>query len=77
MTTLIPAAPSAALELVGDLERGGAITSDQVKRLRDGWHELENEWWSSPYLRTVREHSRAYIDQLRYKNADSFSEATP
>lgn len=59
--------PNAAINLISDLERGGAITGYQAKLLLDGWHELESEWWSSPYLRTVREHSRAYIEQLRHQ----------
>lgn len=62
--------PYAAGELIGDLERDGAITSYQAKLLLDGW-PLEDEWWSNPYLRTVREHSRAVIGQLRYQTANT------
>jgi hypothetical protein len=69
-------ATSTAVQLIGDLERGGAITSDQANLLLESWHELEDEWWSNPYLRTVREHSRAYIDQLRHQRTGSLSEAT-
>jgi hypothetical protein len=58
-----------AVQLIGDLERGNAITGFQAKLLLEGW-PLEDEWWSSPYLRTVREHSRAYIDQLRKQMAN-------
>jgi hypothetical protein len=65
----IAAAPFAAVELIGELERGGAITSNQAKRLLEGWYELEDEWWSSPYLRTVREHSCAWIDAVRRSTA--------
>jgi len=59
--------PYAALVFISDLEHGAAITGCQAKLLLDGWHELEDEWWASPYLRTVREHSRAYVDQLRHQ----------
>ncbi len=74
---LIPADPTAAIMFIGDLARGGAITSYQAKLLLKDWHELEDEWWSNPYLRTVREHSRAYIDQLRYQSTGDLSKATP
>jgi hypothetical protein len=63
--------PTPAAWLIGDLERGGAITSQQARLLMEGWHELEDEWWSSPYLRTVREHSRAYVDRLRNQSTSN------
>jgi hypothetical protein len=61
---------STAIKLISSLERGGAITSYQAKLLLDGW-PLEDEWWSNPYLRTVREHSRAFIGQLHHQTANT------
>jgi hypothetical protein len=62
------AAPPAAVELIGDLERGGAITSHQAKLLCDGW-PLDDEWCASPYLCSVRDHTRVWIDGLRLSAA--------
>lgn len=56
------------IALIRDLERGGALTPYQAKRLLELWPNLDDEWWTDPYLRTVREHSRAYINQLRPKS---------
>jgi hypothetical protein len=51
--------------LIRDLERAGVLTSHQSARLLSLWPHLDDEWWADPYFRTVREHSRAYINQLR------------
>jgi hypothetical protein len=56
-----PAAPT----LIDDLERGGALTSYQARLLRESRPDLGDDWATSPYFGTVREHSRAYIDQAR------------
>jgi hypothetical protein len=53
------------LALLADLERGGALSSFQARRLLAGWPTPRDDWASSPYFRNVGEHSRAYIDQLR------------
>ena len=55
-----PAAPT----LIDDLERGGALTSYQVRLLRESWPDLDDDWAADPYFGTVREHTRAYIDRL-------------
>jgi hypothetical protein len=67
------------VQLIGDLERGAALTGYQAKLLLDGWNELPDDWASSPYLCTVREHTRAYIDRLRHQMMSTpvVPEATP
>lgn len=50
--------------LLDALERGGAITALQAKILADHWPDLPEDRWSDPYLGSLREHTRAYIDQL-------------
>jgi hypothetical protein len=49
--------------LLSDLEAGGALTALQATILRDSTGRTTD--WSSPFLRNVREHTRAYVDQLR------------
>jgi hypothetical protein len=49
---------------LADLERGGALSSFQARRLLAAWPPLADDWAANPYFGTVREHTRAYIDQL-------------
>jgi hypothetical protein len=49
---------------LADLERGGALSSSQTQRLLTAWPTLTDDWVADPYLRTVREHTCAYIDRL-------------
>ena len=51
------------LALIGDLERASALTTHQAALLRETWPHLDNDWASSPYFGTVREHTRAYIER--------------
>ncbi|HEY2767159.1 MAG TPA: hypothetical protein VGI76_02815 [Solirubrobacteraceae bacterium] len=43
----------------------GAITSFQAHLLAEQWPQLREDWASNLYLRSIREHARAYIDQQR------------
>jgi hypothetical protein len=54
--------------LLADLERGGALSSFQARRLLSSWESLEDDWASSPYFRNIGECSQAYINQLRPKS---------
>jgi len=47
---------------LADLERGGALSSFQAQRLLTAW-PLTDDWATDPYFRTVRAHTRAYIDR--------------
>ncbi len=47
------------------LVRDGTLTSHQRELLRQGWSDSSSDLWAEPSLRDVREHTRAYIDQLR------------
>lgn len=51
------------LNVLKDLERGGAISASQANAVREAW-PMEDGWAASPYLR-VAEHTRAFIDGLR------------
>jgi hypothetical protein len=53
------------VQLLTDLESGGALTAWQARRLADHWDSLPDDWASHPYCRQVREHARAYIDRER------------
>lgn len=59
-----------APRLLSDLHAGGALTAYQVERLLAKWPDL-GEWHADPYFGTVREHSRAYIDQLARSEQDA------
>jgi hypothetical protein len=53
---------------IRDLERGGALSSYQAERLLKLWPDLDDDWAVDPCFGTVREHSRAYLDQLRHQS---------
>jgi hypothetical protein len=55
---------SQRVALIHDLEHGGALTTYQGSLLLDAWPDLDSDWAANPYFGTVREHARAYIDQL-------------
>lgn len=44
---------------------GGALTTDQANCLAAHWPELPGDWAANPYLRSVREHTRAYVERAR------------
>ncbi|HZV75656.1 MAG TPA: hypothetical protein VFF79_18240 [Conexibacter sp.] len=50
---------------LADLVHGNVLTSVQADWLAEHWADLPADWASHPYLRTVSEHTRAYIDSLR------------
>jgi hypothetical protein len=54
---------SASLAMIQALELAGALTTFQAARLFRAWPHLEDDWAASPYFGTVREHTRAYIEQ--------------
>jgi hypothetical protein len=62
---------------------GGALTRSQAVLLLEAWPHLDDAWAASPYFGTVREHTRAYVNQLRRaragtaKLAAEFSQAIP
>jgi hypothetical protein len=51
--------------IVADLLAGGALTEYQATWLAERWPDLPDDWAANPYLRSVREHSRAYINHYR------------
>jgi hypothetical protein len=48
-----------------DLEWDIPLTPHQLALVREMWPHLKPDWASNPFFRGVREHTRAYIDQLR------------
>lgn len=44
---------------------GECITPTQAEIIRQHWGDSPRDLWAQPRLRTVAEHTRAYIDQLR------------
>jgi hypothetical protein len=65
--------------LIHDLAASGALTACQAVRLLEAWPHLEDDWATSPYFRTIREHTRAYIDRLRRRStaADEWTALAP
>jgi hypothetical protein len=60
------AAPHTRLPpILEDLERSGAITPFQAHLLAKNWPYLREDWASNLFLRSIKEHTRAYIDQAR------------
>lgn len=57
--------PQSTEMLIRGLGAGGALTALQAKLLLEAWPILNDDWAASPYFKTVCEHTRAYIDQLR------------
>jgi hypothetical protein len=45
------------------LVAGGAITKLQVDWIEAIWPKLDDEAFAHPYLRTVREHTRAFLER--------------
>jgi len=44
-----------------DLANAHALTESQARRLYADWLVLDEDAWSQPWLRDVREHTRQYI----------------
>jgi hypothetical protein len=53
--------------IVADLRSAGGLTDFQATWLADRWPDLPEDWPSHPLLRTIREHTRAYIDDRRHE----------
>lgn len=51
-----------AEQFLRSLEAGGVLTGRQVELLLSRWPHL-GDWAADPYFRTVREHTRAYIER--------------
>jgi hypothetical protein len=56
------------------LVSSNALSAGQAWRLSESWLELDNDGWSHPELRSVREHTRAYVEA--YPRAASQSPKT-
>lgn len=49
---------------VARLAHEGVLRVHQAVEIVDRSHESPDERWASPFLRDVREHTRAYVDAL-------------
>lgn len=49
------------------LVASGVLTGFQADWLLKHWNALSDDWASHPYLKSINEHTRLYIDQLRYR----------
>lgn len=49
-------------QLLQSLEVAGVLTAHQAEQLLSRWPHL-GDWAADPYFHTVREHTRAYIEQ--------------
>lgn len=49
---------------VSRLTREGVLRAHQALEIVERQHESVDERWASPFLRDVREHTRAYVDAL-------------
>lgn len=54
----------ALVKSLQQLSMSGAIRADQAEEIAVRAHEASAERWVSPFLREVREHTRAYADAL-------------
>lgn len=52
---------SDVIALIDSLEAGGVLTACQARLLREAWPNFDEDLAASPYLGTVREHTRAYL----------------
>lgn len=52
-------------KVLANLERGEALSSAQAQLLLTSCQSLQDDWASGPFFRSIREHTRAYVDQLR------------
>lgn len=62
-----PQIDASVKETLASLGRSKAITECQLKLLLDEWPELDEDWSAQPWFRSIREHSRFVIDQLRIR----------
>ncbi|MDO8213472.1 hypothetical protein [Conexibacter sp. CPCC 206217] len=53
------------IPLLDNLAHCGAISRFQADWLAERWHDLPDDWASHPFMHTVRDYSRASIDQIR------------
>jgi hypothetical protein len=53
--------PDVGIALIDSLEAEGVLTPCQARLLREAWPNFDEDLAASPYLGTVREHTRAYL----------------
>ncbi len=58
-----PAALATSRAFLARLVAGGALTPFQVDWIGTIWLNLDADAFAHPYLQTVREHTRAYLER--------------
>jgi hypothetical protein len=71
MQSIKPVSPQCPLARIEDLRSGGALTDFQANRLIERWDDLPYDWHRDPYFHQVGEHSVAYINQWRQRQASA------